>query len=242
MILLNPHPRISGSFPEARITSGIGIVFEQAEILADFANGTLQFTMKNEHSRFDKEYYDRFYERAESRASGPEEFRRLARFVLSYLSYLEIPVRAVLDLGCGLGRWKTALAEHDPSIRYTGVDPSPYLSEEYGWNQATVDCFRSRKKYDLVICQDVLPYLKPRQIKDALANIARLAKGAAYIQVVSKQDWENDVVDPKRTDNAMNQLDADWYRKAFSRHFINCGGGLFVPKNTNVPLWELEKP
>jgi SAM-dependent methyltransferase len=197
--------------------------------------------MKTEHTRFDHEYYQRFYQRVESRASGPEEFARLARFALSYLRYIEIPIREVLDLGCGLGRWKAALAEYDPEIRYTGVDPSPYLVEEYGWIEGTVASFRSRRKYDLVICQDVLSYLEPRQVKDALANIARLCRGAAYIQVVTKQDWDNDVVDPKHTDLNMNRLDAQWYRKALGRHFVNCGGGLYLPKNSSVVLWELER-
>jgi SAM-dependent methyltransferase len=197
--------------------------------------------MKNNHSRFDEEYYRRFYEREDSRASGPEEFGRLADFVLSYMRYLELPVREVLDLGCGIGRWKDVLAAYDPSIRYTGVDPSPYLVREYGWTQGTADAFRSRRKYDLVICQDVLPYLNPRGIKDALANIARLTRGAAYIQVVTSQDWENDVVDLSRTDHAMNRIDAAWYRREFNRHFVGCGGGLFLRKDAGVVLWEMEK-
>ena len=133
------------------------------------------------------------------------------------------------------------MAEYDPEIRYTGVEPSPYLVQEYGWIEGTVDSFRSRRKYDLVICQDVLSYLEPRQVKDALANIARLCRGAAYIQVVTKQDWDNDVVDPKRTDLNMNRLDAQWYRKALGCHFVNCGGGLYLPKNSSVVLWELER-
>jgi SAM-dependent methyltransferase len=199
--------------------------------------------MRNDRfERFDSEYYDRFYEHAETRASGPEEFERTADFVLSFLRYLEIPVRDVLDLGCGLGRWKQALERDAPSIRYTGVDPSPYLAERYGWTMATADGFRSRRRFDLVICQDVLSYLEPREIKDALANIARMTRGAAYIHVVTREDWENDVVDPGRTDHDMNLLDAAWYRRAIGRHFVGCGGGLYVPKDSNVVLWELEKP
>jgi SAM-dependent methyltransferase len=198
--------------------------------------------MRNDRfDRFDSEYYDRFYQKAQTRASGPEEFRRVADFVLSYVRYLEISLHEVLDLGCGLGRWKDALERHDPAIRYTGVDPSPYLAEKYGWTQSTADAFRSRRRYDLVICQDVLSYLKPREIKDALANIARLTRGAAYIHVVTREDWANDVVDPGRTDHEMNQLDAEWYREALGRHFISCGGGLYVPKASDVVLWELEK-
>ena len=191
--------------------------------------------------KFDKEYFDRFYERPETRASSPEEFASLTRFVLAYLEYLEIPVREVLDLGCGLGRWKDALERHDSKIRYIGVDVSPYLCRKYGWKQASVTDFRSHRKYDLVICQDVLPYLSRRKIRDALANIARLCRGAAYLQVLAKEDWEEDNCDPDRTDHTMNRLDAAWYRKVISRHFINCGGGVFVPKGSDVVLWELEK-
>ncbi len=197
--------------------------------------------MTTDHARFDREYYARYYERADSRASGPDEFQRLADFALAYLAYLEIPVRDVLDLGCGLGRWKAALEARDRGIRYTGVDPSPYLAESYGWIRGTAEGFRSRRKFDLVICQDVLCYLGRRQIKDALANIARLCRGAAYIQVVTQEDWDNDIVDPARSDPAMHRLEAEWYREALGRHFVNCGGGVFVPKDGGPPTWELER-
>lgn len=197
--------------------------------------------MNRDHSQFDHTYYERFYEQPETRASGPVEFQRLSDFVLSYLRYMEVEVREVLDLGCGLGRWKAALAAYDPTIRYTGVDPSPYLAEKFGWIRNTVEDFRSDKEYDLVICQDVLPYLARRGVKDALANIARMCGGAAYIQVVTKEDWENDVVDPDRTDHRMHRHDAEWFRKTLTRHFINCGGGVFVPKGGDTVLWEVEK-
>ena len=69
--------------------------------------------------KFDEEYFDRFYERPETRASSPEEFASLTRFVLAYLKYLEIPVREVLDLGCGLDagrtRWKDTIRRFDTS-------------------------------------------------------------------------------------------------------------------------------
>ena len=192
-------------------------------------------------NRFDREFFERFYVREETCASSPREFARLSRFVLAYLEYLEIPVAKVLDLGCGLGRWKQALHVHNPSIDYTGVDVSPYLCEKYGWIQSSVSEFNSRRRYDLVICQDVLPYLTPRGIRDSLANIARLSKGAAYLQMLTKEDWEEGICDPARTDHSMRRLDAAWYRKAIARHFINCGGGVFVPKESDVAIWTLER-
>ncbi len=192
-------------------------------------------------NRFDEEFFERFYNRPDTRSSSPEEFARLCRFVLSYLEYLEIPLNDVLDLGCGLGRWREALTAYDSAIRYTGVDVSPYLRRQYGWIESSVTDFCSRHKYDLVICQDVLPYLTRRSIRDALANIARLCRGAVYLQVLTEEDWDENHCDQDRTDESMNRIAAKWYRTTISRHFTNCGGGVFVPKNSEVVLWELER-
>ena len=191
-------------------------------------------------SAFDKDFFDRFYRRRDTRASGPEEFRRVSRFVLAYLEYLEIEVSEVLDLGCGLGRWRTALGDYDPRIRYTGVDISPYTCEKYGWQRASVDEFRSDQKYDLVICQDVLPYLSRARIERAIANVADHCRGAAYLQMVTLEDWKHDVCDPRRTDGAQHRYGAGWYRQLLGRHFRNCGGGVFVPGTGDAVLWELE--
>lgn len=189
---------------------------------------------------FDREFFDRFYRRRATRASTPEEFRKLTRLVLAYLEYLEIEVRTVLDLGCGLGRWEDALTSHDPRIRYTGVDISAWACETYGWQQASVETFRSRDRYDLVICQDVLPYLDKDTLARAVDNIARHCRGAAYLQVVTREDWDKDVVDPTRTDGRMNRYEADWYRRTLGRHFLNCGAGIFVPIKSDVVIWEME--
>jgi 2-polyprenyl-3-methyl-5-hydroxy-6-metoxy-1,4-benzoquinol methylase len=192
-------------------------------------------------SAFDREFFDRFYRKPATRASGPEDFRRVSRFLLAYLDYLEIEVRTVLDLGCGLGRWKDALEAHDSRIRYTGVDISPWACQTYGWHRASVEEFRSDRRYDLVICQDVLPYLPKPRLARAIDNIATLCRGAAYLQVVTDEDWTRDVCDPKRTDMSMYRHSAAWYRRRIGRHFFNCGGGLFLPRDGETVLWELER-
>ena len=191
-------------------------------------------------SDFDKEFFDRFYLSSDTRASGPDEFRLLSGFVLSYLEYLEVELLDVLDLGCGLGRWKQALTTYDDDIVYTGVDVSQYACEKYGWQHGSVEEFRSEQKYDLVIWQDVLPYLRKNRLEAAIENIARHCRGAAYLQVITLEDWENDICDPHRTDLAMNRFDAAWYRTILGRYFVNCGGGVFIPRKSDVVLWELE--
>ena len=81
--------------------------------------------------RFDAAYYQRHYEDAATAVSSAEETLTLVRFVCSYLEYLGVAVETALDLGCGVGRWRDALAQVDASIDYTGVEVSEYLCGEY---------------------------------------------------------------------------------------------------------------
>ncbi len=74
---------------------------------------------KLEELAFGKEFYDRFYRCPSTAVAQPEQFKRLADFVLGYLVYLDIPVRNVIDFGCGLGLWQAALEGLGRQITYT---------------------------------------------------------------------------------------------------------------------------
>jgi hypothetical protein len=86
----------------------------------------------------------------------------------------------------------------------------------------------------------VLPYLPKARLRAAVRNIARHCRGAAYIQMITREDWDQDICDPQRTDPTMHRFEATWYRSTLGRYFVNCGGGVFVPKESDVVLWELE--
>ena len=58
---------------------------------------------------FDAAYYERFYLDPRTRVAGPDDVEIQARFLCSYLDYLKINVRSILDLGCGLGRLREPL-------------------------------------------------------------------------------------------------------------------------------------
>jgi trans-aconitate methyltransferase len=163
----------------------------------------------------------------------------LADFVCAYLGYVGQPVRSVLDLGCGLGLWRGAIASHYPDARYRGVEFSEYLCDKYGWEQGSVVDFRTAEPADLVICQDTLQYLPPAEARAAIKNLARLSGAALYLSALTKKDWKENC-DRSKTDSAVYKRSAQWYRDRLQRKFFNLGGGLFLRRDTSIVVWELE--
>ncbi len=188
---------------------------------------------------FDKEYYDRFYGAKRPRRRELDDTRRLCDFVSAYLQYVGQPVRAVLDIGCGLGLWRDALARHFPRASYRGVEFSEYLCEKYGWEHGSVVDYRPKKPADLVICQDTVQYLPDRQAEKAIRNLARMTRGALYFSAPSSIDWAEHV-DESISDADVYKRPVDWYRRHLRRSFVNLGGGLFLHRDTSLVLWELE--
>ena len=189
--------------------------------------------------RFDAAYYERHYFDPETAVISREEAERLVRFVITYLEYLEINVDSVLDLGCGVGLWAPLIDEVLPRATYTGVEVSEYLCEHYGWVNASVADYGGEQA-DLVVCQGVLQYLDKDECKRAIDNLAAHTSGALYLEALTAEDWEQNC-DQSITDGDVHLRPAKWYRKRLGKHFVSCGGGLFVPKDSGVVLYELER-
>jgi SAM-dependent methyltransferase len=188
--------------------------------------------------RFDARYYARYYTNPRTRATTPSAVKRQAAFVAGYLRQLELPVRDVLDIGCGLGWMLRALANEFPRARCTGVEYSSHLCAKNGWIQGSVTDFAADAPYDLVICHDVLPSLDDASCRAAIANLGRLCGGALYLGVLTAEDWEH--CDRTRTDADVYLRPAKWYRRQLKKDFQNVGGGLFVKKPPAITLWALE--
>ena len=181
--------------------------------------------------RFDAAYYRQFYQNRKTCVSG-------------YLGHLELKVRSILDVGCGIGHWQKATAELWPLARYFGVEHSEYLCERYGWTYGSIVDFdptslRRDGTFDLVICQGVLQYLNDRQAARAIANLGKWCSGALYLEALTARDWR-EVCDQKRTDGAVHLRSGDWYRRRLARHFRDCGGGVFASRTSGVTSFELE--
>jgi hypothetical protein len=161
---------------------------------------------------FDEAYYQRYYFDKKTSVVDTEHVNRLGAFVCSYLSYVRVPVRRVLDVGFG---W-----ERGSVVDYAAHDPA--------------------EPFDLVICQGVLPYLSPPDLKRALANLGRLSRGGLYVEAVAREDYERGVIDEDLTDPRLFRHRADLYRRGLAEHFKELGGGVWLSRRAELPLFELE--
>ncbi|KRC27267.1 trans-aconitate 2-methyltransferase [Acidovorax sp. Root217] len=189
---------------------------------------------------FDAAYYERFYFNKKTSVVDPAHTERLGAFVCSYLQYLRVPVKRVLDVGCGIGLWRDLVARHFPQATFHGVEFSEYLCGRFGWEQGSVVDYKARTPYDLVICQGVLPYLNETDVQTALRNLARLSRGALYVEAVTREDWEQDIVDETLTDPRMFRHPAQLYRRTLAEGFTELGGGVWLSPKTELPLFALE--
>ncbi|MDD2544749.1 MAG: class I SAM-dependent methyltransferase [Burkholderiaceae bacterium] len=192
---------------------------------------------------FDEAYYQRYYFDKKTSVVDPEHVDRLGAFVCSYLKYLRVPVRRVLDIGCGVGLWRDALARHLPDATYHGVEFSEYLCGRFGWERGSVVDYQAHdpaEPFDLVICQGVLPYLSAADLKIALRNLARLCRGALYVEAVAREDYERDIIDEDLTDPRLFRHRAELYRRGLQDGFSELGGGVWLSRQCEVPLFALE--
>jgi SAM-dependent methyltransferase len=201
--------------------------------------------LKGKHStsgsaaeKFNRAYFRKFYLSPGTRVVSAAEMRTRARLIAALLAQAAIPVRSILDAGCGIGLLRKPFAQVLPRARYTGLDASEYLCERYGWTLGSVVDY-ARGPSDLVVCYDVLQYLDDRAAARAIANLSRLARRALHFSALTREDWRENC-DRRLTDRAVHLRPGEWYRRRLRRHFSYLGFGTWLRKGERPMLWDLE--
>ncbi len=188
---------------------------------------------------FDRDYYQRFYFDGRTAVTSRAEMRGRARLITGCLEYIGLPVAKILDAGCGVGLLRTPLLRALRRAQYTGLEHSEYLCRRYGWRQGSVETFRTRERFDLVICYDVMQYLSAARARRAIANLARLCRGALYFGALTREDWR-DNCDQARTDRITGLRPGAWYRRELARSFRPLGCGMWLKRDLPLTLWNLD--
>jgi 2-polyprenyl-3-methyl-5-hydroxy-6-metoxy-1,4-benzoquinol methylase len=192
-------------------------------------------------ARFDSAYFRKYYFNATTRVTTAAEMRGRAELIAAVLRHVGIPVRTILDAGCGIGLMRKQFAGILPRARYVGLEASDYLCARYGWILGSVTDFAPRSPYDLCVCYDVLQYLDDRSAARAIANLANLTRGALYLSALTEEDWR-DNCDRSRTDRSVYLRSGEWYRRRLKRRFNYLGFGVWLRRDATAILWDLERP
>ncbi len=190
---------------------------------------------------FDADYYRRFYGSSRTRVHSATEIARLCTAVTSFLEWWGHPIETVLDVGAGVGLWRDWFKKHKPDTRYRSTEYSKYACEEYGHERRDITKWRASERFDLVVCQGVLPYVDDDGAARAIENLAAMTGGFLYLEAITKRDLK-DVVDDAKTDVKVHARTGAWYRSRLSKHYREVGCGLWAKKDAGVLFYELEAP
>lgn len=190
---------------------------------------------------FNSAYFRKYYFNAATRVTTAPEMRGRAQLIAAILRHANIPVRSILDAGCGIGLLRKPFAAALPRARYNGLESSEYLCALYKWTRGSVTDFVPRSPSDLVVCYDVLQYLDDRDASRAIVNLAKLTRAALYVSALTREDWRENC-DRSRTDRAVHLRPGDWYRRRLQKRFNYLGFGVWLRKDVTAILWDLERP
>jgi SAM-dependent methyltransferase len=135
-------------------------------------------------------HYDQEYFTGDWRDAGNNyslETRRTIEAKNPFLIKEVFQPRKVLDLGCGPGALMHLLWELGVDVEGIDFAPSsrqlatPQVRDRITVGAVTDPALKSAGAYDLVVCREVLEHLTVLQVKQAVANMARLTSKYVYV-------------------------------------------------------------
>lgn len=194
--------------------------------------------------QYDQDYFDRWYRRSKVGVGVRDFVARKVRLAVAAAEYvLARKIRTVLDVGCGEAPWRAILKRMRPGIEYTGFDSSEYAVRRYGRRRnirlaalGELGFVGLRGRYDLVVCADVLHYVRSPEVRSALAALAPHVGGVAFLEAFTNADEiEGDHAELQDRAPAV-------YRKFFDEAgFVPIGLHLYVTRKTAETLVALER-
>jgi SAM-dependent methyltransferase len=185
-----------------------------------------QTELERDAKRYDRDYFDRWYRDPRHQVRTAESLGRTVRMTVGIAEFiLARPIRSVLDIGCGEGAWFPILRRLRPTVRYLGLDPSPYVVRRYGTRRhirpgafGDLAHLGVRRTFDLIVCADVLQYVPADELARGLGEIRRAVRGLAYVEAFAEEDrMEGDRA-------GWHDRPAKWYRRVFKEAgLVQCG-------------------
>ena len=180
---------------------------------------------------YDHAYFEKWYRHPRHAVGSRAELaRKVAMAVAVAEYYLGRRIENVLDVGCGEAPWRAPLLALRPGLAYRGLDSSEYVVRRFGRTRniglatfAQLAELRFDTRFDLVVCSDVIHYLKPAELRQGLAGIADMLEGVAFLELFTSADD----VDGDR--NGYIARSPAWYLKTFeAAGLLPCGSHCYL--------------
>ncbi|HEY9133417.1 MAG TPA: class I SAM-dependent methyltransferase [Dyella sp.] len=193
---------------------------------------------------YDRAYFDKWYRHPDHAVGSPTELKRKVAMVVAQAEYyLGRPIRNVLDVGCGEAVWRAPLRALRPHIEYRGLDASEYVVGRYGRSRqiglatfGQLEHLRFDHRFDLIVCSDVMHYLKPSEIRAGLVGIGEMLDGVAFLELfTSHDDVDGDQIGFYRRTPA-------WYLREFAKvGLLPCGSHCYLGPRLERHISALER-
>jgi SAM-dependent methyltransferase len=180
---------------------------------------------------YDREYFDKWYRHPRHAVSSHHELQRKVALTIAVAEYyLGRRIKNVLDIGCGEGVWRAPLRALRPGIDYLGLDSSEYVVVRYGKSRnlrlatfGQLEHLRFDAPFDLIVCTDVLHYVRSAELRRGLRGIVELLDGVVFLELFTKRDA------PDGDKHGFIARTPGWYRSQFAQAgLIACGTHCYI--------------
>ncbi len=194
--------------------------------------------------QYDRAYFDRWYRRSRVGVGEREFVERKVRLAVAAAEFvLARRITSVLDVGCGEAPWRAILKRLRPKLDYQGFDASEYAVKRFGRRRnirraalGEMGFVGLRGAFDLVVCADVLHYVRSPEVRTGLAAIAPHVGGVAFIEAFTSAD----AIDGDHAE--LQDRTPAVYRKFFDEAgLVPLGLHLYVTRRTAKTLVALER-
>jgi SAM-dependent methyltransferase len=180
---------------------------------------------------YDREYFEKWYRDPRHAVNSRNELERKVALTVAVAEYyLGRRVCSALDIGCGEGVWRAPLRSLRPGIDYLGLDSSEYAIARYGRTRnlrlatfGQLAELRFQTTFDLIVCTDVLHYVRTPELKRGLRGIVEMLDGVAFLELFTAADA------PDGDKHGFIARMPQWYRSTFAHAgLIACGTHCYI--------------
>jgi len=180
---------------------------------------------------YDHDYFEKWYRDPRHAISSRRALERKVALAVSVAEYyLARPLVNVLDVGCGEAVWRAPLRKLRPAVEYLGLESSEYAVARYGRSRnvrpatfGQLGELRFERGFDLIVCSDVLHYVRTPELKRGLRGIVEMLDGIAFLELFTSSDA------PDGDKHGFIARSPAWYRQTFAHAgLMACGTHCYI--------------